>query len=119
LFIPALNVDRPRSVTKDLAAVTTLAMHRGISLPRAVGQPGIAMPIPLESSVMVAARLSDNDETASVATTASSSRDEATCLPWSVKPGAVDETAMVLTNPSSGESPEDLSQARPAGLRRL
>jgi hypothetical protein len=109
----------PRSVTKDLAAVTTLAMRCGISLPRAAAQPGIAMPIPLESSVMAAARLSDNDETASVATTASISRDEATCLPWPLKPGAADETVMGLTNPSSDESPEDVSQPRLAGLRRL
>ena len=45
----------------------------------------------LDSNVMVIAMLRENELTASVATTASISCDEATRLPWPRKPGAAEE----------------------------
>ena len=65
-----------------------------------MAQPGIAMLMLLDSSVMVTAMPRENELTASVATTASISCDDATRLPWPRKPGVADETVMASKNPS-------------------
>jgi hypothetical protein len=77
----AAGSDRPRPVASKRSAVRKKALsYAGI---------GIAMLTLIENTVMVTIRHTDNEPTASVAATASASREEATGAERPSKPAAV------------------------------
>jgi hypothetical protein len=104
----------------SIAMLITAKLRRAWKSVSSYAGIGIAMETLIESTVRVTIRHSDNEPIASVAATASASRDEATGADGLSKPAGPGDRIMAEILQGAGESPEAsrILQESPAILRR-